>query len=177
MLISGHNLTVKKNVELTREQTQFLIDFEAGMTGLGLYLYLTCPACASIGDLALCSGNADLSGPHPKFEVDCRCTHRAYTGDDLVAPELPRPLIPRQLYAVRPEVELTRDQMRLFDHADQLLRQLKLQYHLRCMRCRDQNEETDGVWGAKASTQNEFHADCACTVRVYRGADAPATGH
>lgn len=177
MLISGHKLTVRKTYEFTRPQIQFLLDFEAGLANMGLVSEIACIPCANIGDHPICRANADLDVRPERFTVECGCTLRVYQGSDLVAPMPPRPLRPRQVYAVRPEVALTREEMRLFDEADQLLRQLRLKYSMRCLRCEQENRETTSVWGAKDSTQSEYHVDCDCTQRVYRGADAPATGH
>ena len=177
MLISGHKIAIKKNVELTRLQCQFLIDFEAMLANAHIVFDLLCLPCASVGDDAKCSGAADLTGEHPTFTVECGCSRRAYAGSDLIPPVAPSGLVPRTLLHVQKEIALTRDEMRLFDQADQLLRQLRLKYAMRCLRCRDEDRDSDGIWGAKDSTQNEFIVECACTKRVYKGADAPATGH
>lgn len=176
MLISGHKLTVRKNVEFTLAQIQFLIDFEAGLANMGIFLEVACVPCANVGDDPICRANADLDVTPPRFTVECGCSLRAYQGDDVVPPPSPRPLAPRQFFAIKPEVALTRDQMKLFDTADQLLRQLRMKYSMRCMRCEQEDRPTRHIWGARASTQSEYLVECDCTKRVYRGADAPATG-
>jgi hypothetical protein len=172
MLLSPRALTVAKLYELTQQQTQAILDAEVQAADLGLKLWLICRDCVSIGDHANCEGDAQS---HPDgtmtFSVICGCTKRAFRGT-FRAPGVPRePRQPRADTSVKLAVTLPRKAVQRFEDLDAMCRQLKLSHYFRCMACKLEDMKTDGVWGASESNANQFVLECACTRRVYKGAD------
>lgn len=174
MMVAALNIT--KAFDLTKAQAQALVDLEAVCADLGFVIAIYCKACHQIGDHAQCEGDAQ---PHEDgsmtFSVRCRCTRRAYRGW-LRAPAPPRPLRdPRIDLTVKPEAALSKPQMTVFQDADAVMHQLRLAFAMRCLACRMEHRLTDGVWGAKDSTASQYVLECACTKRIYRGADVKLT--
>jgi hypothetical protein len=168
------SIPVSKNYELTQAQAQALVDFEAMLADFGLIFWFYCKQCHLIGDPLDVNGYTETHADGTtSFKVTCKCSDRVYRGT-LIAPKPPRELRkPRVDLTVRPEVAITRPQMKCWQDAADVMHQLKLIYSMRCLACRQEDRDTDGVWGKRESTSGEFHADCACTTRVYRAADAP----
>ena len=167
-------LLITKSFELTAPQAQALVDLEACVADMGLEMFLMCLTCRAAQDDANCHGNAE---PHDDgsmtFSAKCNCTNRAYRGY-LVAPSPPRPLRHRRLdLTVRPEVAITRPQMKVFADAADALHQLRLFYGLRCLACRMEDRDSDGAWGVRESNASHFVIECSCTRRIYQGSDAP----
>ena len=111
-------IVVRKNFEMTAAQAQALLDFEVMLADLGLRFWMHCRDCHRIGDPTDTTGGSD---PHPDgtmtFSVTCKCQARAYRGA-LVMPPAPRPLRDRRIdLTVKPEVQLTRQQMKCFQDA------------------------------------------------------------
>jgi hypothetical protein len=170
------DLLIRKAFELTATQAQAIMDLEAQCADLWLQCWILCKRCKAIGDNENCEGDAV---PHADgsmtFSVKCDCTNRAYRGY-LVAPTPPRPLRhPRVNMDVKPEVALTGAQMKTFQHAADALHQLQLAYGMRCMACRMEDRDSDGVWGARETNASQFVVECACTKRIYKGADVKLT--
>jgi hypothetical protein len=175
VLIAPTALHIRKSFELTQRHAQALVDLEAYCADLGLAVNICCRTCASIGDPSQCDGSAqsNLDGTMT-FGVTCECTNRAFRGT-LTAPPIPRQLRkPRTDLTVRPELALTRTQMRVFQDAADALHQLRLYYELRCLACREEDRPTDGCWGAKDTNASQFVIECACSRRVYKGTDVKA---
>jgi hypothetical protein len=172
VLIAPTPLTIRKSYDLTERQAQALVDLEAYCADLGLLVSICCRVCRSVGNPSQCDGASHShSDGTLTFSVTCECTTRAFRGT-LTAPPLPRPLRkPRLDLAVRPEQILTRQQMRVFQDAADALHQLRLYYELRCLACREEDRLTDGCWGASETNANQFVIECACTRRIYKGAD------
>jgi hypothetical protein len=169
-------ITVSKNYELTQAQAQALVDFEALLADLGLIFWLYCRQCHLVGDPLDATGYTEHHDDGTtSFKVTCKCSDRVFRGV-LVSPPTPRALrAPRVDLDVRPEVALTRPQMKTWQDAADVFHQLKLIYAMRCLACREENRATDGVWGKGEANSGEFRVSCACTERVYRAADAPLT--
>jgi hypothetical protein len=167
-------ITVSKNYELTEAQAQALVNFEAMLADLGLIFWLYCRQCHMIGDPKDVEGYTGTNDDGTMtFKVSCKCSERVYRGH-LVAPPAPRPLrSPRVDLDVRPEVPLDRTHMARWQAASDVLHQLRLVYSMRCLACRQENRDTDGVWGNSERTSGEFAVECACSRRVYKGSDAP----
>ena len=172
MLVSPSALHIRKSFEMTAQHAQALVDLEAQCSDMGLVMEMRCLPCRSIGDNGYCEGDAQPNDDGTMtFSVECGCTKRAYRGS-LVAPKPPRPPRPRRIdLTVKPEIAITREQMRVFDDARLALYQLKLQYGMRCLSCQDEDRERDGVRGTQETNANQFVLDCDCTKRIYRGSD------
>lgn len=171
------SIVVRKNYEMTQAQAQALVNFEVMIADLGLRFWMHCTQCHLIGDPPAAEGFSDTNDDGTvTFKVSCRCQERVYRGT-IVTPPAPRPLRDRRVdLTVKPEVALTRPQMKCWEDASGAMHQLKLGYIMRCAACQQENRQQDGVWGKGESNSSEFWVICACTSRVYRGSDAPL-GH
>ncbi len=172
MLTLAHGLTIAKSYELTQAQAQALVDLEAQCADLGLQMYLNCRVCHAASDDPKCTGDAKSHDDGTMtFSVDCGCSKRAFRGV-LRAPMPPRALRrPRLDLTVKPEVVLSRQQMRVFQDAESALFQLRIRHSFRCLACRQEDRLSDGVWGSAESNASQFVVECACTRRIYKGAD------
>lgn len=174
------HLIVKPDFGLTAVQCQALMEFELMLASIGLELYMQCIKCHPRfnpeGDLV--AGDARKDGSVYTFTTECRCSKHVYRGDELIFPVAPSftPIDADEEGSTRLQ-PLTREQMAKFSEADQLFRVLKMRHWFRCMNCRHQGRPTDGVWGVGDSTASEFIVQCACTKRVYSGADAAMPVH
>jgi hypothetical protein len=68
---------------------------------------------------------------------------------------------------------LTREQMKAFTEFEAMLESMGLAYQLRCRKCNAADPGNDGCWGNNLSTASQYVVECACTKRVYGGADVP----
>lgn len=175
MLIGSqlHDVVRRTPVDLTRGLVQALVDGEALFTDLGLEFQLWCIPCRRLTQDYICGGGYDRG----TYSVTCGCRGRTYPGDD-VSPRRstkgdpkPRIIIPD----AKDTVTLDRAQMSVLDTFEAACQALQLQYCLRCLRCRLEDADSDGVTGVKESTANRVVMECACQIRTYQGADAPAT--
>jgi hypothetical protein len=167
-------ITVSKKYELTAPQAQALVDFEAMLADLGLIFWFYCRSCHLVGDPLDVDGYSEKHDDGTMtFKVTCKCSDRVFRGS-LIPPPPPRDLrAPRIDLDVRPEVALTRPQMKIWQDAADVMHQLKLIYSMRCLACRQENRERDGVWGKGEASSGEFIVECSCSRRIYRGSDAP----
>lgn len=167
MLIApdGTKLRHKTLVETARDTMQVIIDAEAFFTNLGLVYDLRCVECARSGDLegAYCQGS--VNDDCTAFTVECGCSTRVAHGAFTVPPEpaVPHPRAPLPDGSKRRE-PFTHAQMATITAFETVLQSLKLQYLMRCLRCRLNGEPADGVYGVRDKT--EFVMECACTKRV-----------
>lgn len=173
----GARLSIKTPVELSHDATQLLIDAEVFWAGLALDFQLRCIACMRSGnfDGAYCVGgvNEDATA----FTVECGCTKRIGRGH-FTAPLPPPSPHPREHRDEKRHVTLTRDEAATIRNFETLVfEQLKLQYLLRCMRCRLEGSDRDGATGVKETTANRIVIECPCSIRTYQGADAPMLTH
>lgn len=168
------DVIVRKQFELTAAQTLAIVHLERECADLGLMVGIACRPCDLIGDKRRVEGNTIPQDDGTiVYSMTCNCTERTFRGH-LQLPAPPRALRDRRIdLTVKPEVALTRQQMKVFADADIVLRQLKLVYAMRCVACRMENRKRDGVWGAGESTASQYVLECDCTRRVYRGSDAP----
>lgn len=81
------------------------------------------------------------------------------------------PLIKPEGFAIKTVVELSRDQMKLFQDFEAMLTRMNLQFWMRCKRCMKRQEASDGVWGNNNSNASQYVVECACSKRIYKGAD------
>ncbi len=171
-LVLPHALHITKHYELTQAQAQALLDLEVQCADLGLTLKLTCRICQQTGDQAVCEGDSLAHDDGTmSFIVKCACQKRVYRGT-LRAPGTPREVRARRVdLTVIPEVPLAREAVKRFQDADGACLQLKLSMSMRCIACRLEDRDTDGVWGARETTASQYVIECSCTRRVYRGAD------
>jgi hypothetical protein len=168
-------LDIKKTRPLTNSQVQTLIDAEPFFGDHGIALELWCIPCRRAGEPHECSGDYDGR----TFKVTCSCSVRAYTGDDLTVPVSPT-WKPRQKPIDTVEnqktVALSRQTMQFLATFEQCLDSLQMQYRLRCLQCH-YNGDPDGITGVQESSAMQQMFACACTKRIYVGADAPSTIH
>ena len=176
MLVAPQALHISKAFDLPRGHAQALVDLETTCADLGLVIAILCKACHQVGDRATCDGDTEAHDDGSMtFSVLCRCTRRSFRGG-LRAPSPPRPLRdPRVDLTVRPEQALSKAQMAVFQDAADALHQLRLAFAMRCLACRMENRQTDGVWGSKDTTASQYVLECACTKRIYRGSDVKLT--
>ena len=66
---------------------------------------------------------------------------------------------------------LTRQQVQAFQDFERMLERLGLAYQLRCRKCNQVDPAGDGCWGNNDTTASQYVVECACTKRVYVGAD------
>lgn len=165
MLVSGRALTIKTPIDLSQDVTQILIDMEVFFAGLGLTFDLRCIPCARAGDgeAAYCSGSVNEACD--EFTVECGCSRRVGRGAFIVPTPPDAPAQREPLDDGRKRVErISREQMTHIQTFETVLKGLKLQYTLRCMRCRMNDEPSDGVRGVGEKTA--FVLECACCRRV-----------
>jgi hypothetical protein len=178
MLISpsGTRLSIKAPIDLPQNWTQLLIDSEILFADMGLVFDLRCIPCLRVGDTegAYCVG--DVNAEHNVFSITCGCRSRVGRGL-FTAPQPPRMTYARERTEDKREEVIPRDIMKQIEAFETVLKQLDLQYLVRCLRCRLENRSSDGVRGAKGANASEFHLTCDCTDRVYRGADTPILTH
>jgi hypothetical protein len=74
---------------------------------------------------------------------------------------------------VKTRRNLTKQQAAMFWAFEQMLESMGLAYQLRCKRCNQRGDGNDGCWGNNLSTASQYVVECACTERVYQGADVP----
>lgn len=181
MLIKDAAINIPKQVDLTREQTQLLVEFEVLLIGLGLTYTLRCIPCAQAKHPDMYPQGSmvhDSATGAARFSIRCGCRHMSYAGNDIVSPLPPAaPRVDAPLQEEKPERLLTRDDMAFFSNIETLLSRLKLQYELRCIACRVHDRNRGIVWGSQETTGHEWRAECACTNRIYRGSDAVAKPH
>jgi hypothetical protein len=173
------SIVVRKNYEMTRAQCQALVDFEVWLADMGLKFWMHCRQCHLIGDPTMCDGDMSYHAEDgtATFSVTCRCQTRAYRGH-LACPPSPKPLRkPRTDLTIKPEVALTRADMKIWQDAADVMHQLKVVAEMRCMACQMENRACDGVYGNAESSNNMRVLECDCTRRVYRGSDAPIVSH
>lgn len=166
----------KLQIDMPEAITQLLIDTETFFVRLGLTYQIRCIQCMRTGDVdaAYCEGSSN--DDHSEFRVTCGCTERIGKGT-FTAPPIPAQPLPRTIIDEKRTYHLTRDEMKQIDAFEQALKRLGLQYLVRCLRCQLEGQPADGVYGAKASNASEFVMECACTKRIYKGADAPMLSH
>ena len=68
-------------------------------------------------------------------------------------------------------VDLTRDQVRLFQDFETMCNRLGLQFWLRCRTCVEAGDPENGVRGNNETNATQYVVECNCTKRVYKGAD------
>lgn len=178
MIIGSNGKAAKVVRDLTREQCQVLVDMEPFLMNQGLAFDLWCIPCRRNWLNHQCVGHHEGQ----RFSVTCDCTIRQYTGDDITMPAPPtwHPRV-KHVEAIvidraLAQVAITRPQMRAIDDFESLLKSLQLQYALRCLQCRYDNQP-DGVHGAHEGTAMSVVFECAHARRTYVGADAMATTH
>lgn len=176
MLVLPDTFKIKPNYDLKLDQAQTLVDFETLLAGLGLVYSLQCTRCYPRTDLRgkIVEATMDKADGIVKLLLECDCSKHEYRGRDLVLARAPEHDVnPRTITTEKLQRPLTRQEMFLFDTADQLLhRMLNMRYWMRCLRCRNE-DQSDGVWGRTESTATTYVVECGCTHREYRGADAP----
>lgn len=164
MLIGPTHFAIKTPVELSRDATQILIDAEVFFVSLGLSMDLRCISCMRVGDSdgAYCQGSANDA--HDEFTVECACSRRVGKGAFTVPaePKIPAHREPLADGAKRTE-RLTRAQVTDIDAFERVLKSLKLQYLLRCLRCR-MADLPDGIKGV--AEKANMVLECACTKRI-----------
>lgn len=164
MLIGPTHLTIKTPVELSRDATQILIDAEVFFVGLGLSMDLRCISCMRSGDTdgSYCQGS--VNDAHDEFRVECGCSVRVGKGLFTVPdqPNVPTHREPLADGAKRTE-RLTRAQVTDINAFELVLKSLKLQYLLRCLRCRLE-DLPDGIFGV--AEKSNMILECSCTKRV-----------
>ncbi len=75
------------------------------------------------------------------------------------------------LFRTQTQVELSRDQIRLFQDFEAMCRRLGLSFGMRCNKCLEAGDVDNGVRGKNESNASEYVVECNCTRRVYKGAD------
>jgi len=70
--------------------------------------------------------------------------------------------------AEKHQIHLTPQQTQVFLDAERACRQLRLQYFLRCPRCFEDYNLSDGCKGAADSNSTRVVIECRCSVRVGR---------
>lgn len=164
-------LSTKRLIDLSALEAQTLIDFEVFSVALGLSLTLMCRPCKQTRQAFEIAGSAN--DDFTEFRVDCACTERVYRGVLAVPPSPPAIVARERLEDGRKRTDLlTRDQMLTIKGFDQFCIARKLEWAWRCQRCRMAGETANGVTGAAESTDSLWIAECECTRREYRGADA-----
>lgn len=166
----------KALVTLSQDVTQLLIDSEIFYVTMGLTFQLRCVPCALCGDTnqMFCVGG--VSADEKAFTVTCGCTERVGRGEFTVPP-VPSSVHPFEKFedGHKREMSITRDQMKQIEAFETVLKSLKLQYLIRCMRC-EMSGEPSGVYGVKNSV--DFVLECACAKRTYKGgASQPTLAH
>ena len=68
-------------------------------------------------------------------------------------------------------VDLSRDQIRLFQDFEAMCRRMGLSFGMRCNKCLEAGDPDNGVRGNNESNASQYVVECNCTRRVYRGAD------
>ena len=66
---------------------------------------------------------------------------------------------------------LSRDQIREFQDFEAMCERLGLAFQLRCRKCNRVDPRNDGCWGNNDTNASQYVVECACTKRVYVGAD------
>ena len=66
---------------------------------------------------------------------------------------------------------LSREQVKMFQDFETMLERMSLSFQLRCRRCNKVDPGNDGVWGNNDTNASQYVVECACTKRIYVGAD------
>ena len=166
-------LRVKHIVAIPLDKVQVLFDAEVLFVGMGIELSMRCATCSRANGLAyyVCpTCNDDFTS----IEITCLCSVRQFRGIGIIAPAAPKTPAQREPLdnGEKRQEPIDRRTMAMIDNFHTVCKSLGLQYELRCMRCR-MSGQTDGIYGRGESKSDQQVFECACTRRVYKGADAP----
>lgn len=75
------------------------------------------------------------------------------------------------LFKSQTNVELSRDQVRMFQDFESMCHRMGLQFWLRCQKCLQDGDADNGVRGNNDTNASQYVVECNCTKRVYKGAD------
>jgi hypothetical protein len=163
----GGKLHVRLPKEIPVSWMQVLLDSKVAFANMGIGIQLRCVECLKAGDSqgAFCVGSSNDDGT--TFSVDCGCTSRTAIGA-FTMPLPPTPPHERELLDPKRVELLPREFIEQMDALDRVIKLLKLQFLMRCLRCQ-MGGYNDGIYGARESTATLTVLECECTRREYRG--------